>query len=101
SAWFLEEFCLVWMGGMGLHSCIAQVDFERKHGKSSFGLLSNLSCGLAFHLAYSYIRCTDVSWPASYYDADTGTQGQHRFAVDPAEYFRDVVGSVPTSISVF
>ena len=27
---------------------------------------------LAFQLAYSYIQCTDVSWPASSYDADTG-----------------------------
>ncbi|WMV36787.1 hypothetical protein MTR67_030172, partial [Solanum verrucosum] len=38
-------------GGMGLHSCIAQVNFERKH---------------AVQLAYSYIPCTDASWPASY-----------------------------------
>ncbi|WMV48063.1 hypothetical protein MTR67_041448 [Solanum verrucosum] len=47
-------------GGMGLHSCIAQVDFERKH---------------AFQLGYSYIQCTDASWPASYDDANTGCCG--------------------------
>ncbi|WMV30574.1 hypothetical protein MTR67_023959 [Solanum verrucosum] len=41
-------------------------------GKSSFVLLSSLSCGLAFQLAYSYIQCTDTSWPASYDDADAG-----------------------------
>ncbi|WMV07722.1 hypothetical protein MTR67_001107 [Solanum verrucosum] len=51
-------------GGMGLHLCIAQVNFESKH---------------VVQLAYSYILCTDASWPASYYDADAGTQDQ-----DPA-----------------
>ncbi|WMV31344.1 hypothetical protein MTR67_024729, partial [Solanum verrucosum] len=50
---------------------------EQSQGKSSFVLFSSLSCGLAFQLAYSYIQCTDASWPTSYYDADTGTQGQH------------------------
>ncbi|WMV24025.1 hypothetical protein MTR67_017414 [Solanum verrucosum] len=49
-------------GGMGLHSYIAQVDLERKH---------------AFQLAYSYIQCTDASWPASYDNADIGTPDQH------------------------
>ncbi|KAH0637918.1 hypothetical protein KY289_037833 [Solanum tuberosum] len=69
-------------GGMGLHSCIAQIDFERMHveqsqGKCSLVLLSSLSCGLAFQLAYLYIQCNDASWPASYDDVDTGTQDQH------------------------
>ncbi len=50
---------------------------EQSQGKCSFVLFSSLSCGLAFQLAYSYIPCTDASWPASYYDADTGTQDQH------------------------
>ncbi|KAH0656975.1 hypothetical protein KY285_031857 [Solanum tuberosum] len=27
---------------------------------------------LAFQLAYSYIQCTDASWPASFYDPDAG-----------------------------
>ncbi|WMV09449.1 hypothetical protein MTR67_002834 [Solanum verrucosum] len=31
----------------------------------------------AFQLTYSYIQCTDASWPASYDDADAGTQDQH------------------------
>ncbi|WMV49183.1 hypothetical protein MTR67_042568, partial [Solanum verrucosum] len=50
---------------------------EQSQGKSSFLLFSSLSCGLAFQLAYSYIPCTDASWPTSYYDADLGTQDQH------------------------
>ncbi|WMV15548.1 hypothetical protein MTR67_008933 [Solanum verrucosum] len=30
-----------------------------------------------FQLAYSYIPCTDASWPASFDDADSGTPDQH------------------------
>ncbi|KAH0654341.1 hypothetical protein KY289_032019 [Solanum tuberosum] len=33
---------------------------------------------LAFQLAYSNIQCTDVSWPASYYDADACNQVQQQ-----------------------
>jgi len=50
---------------------------EQSQGKCSLVLFSSLSCGLAFQLAYSYIQCTDASWPASYDDADTGTPDQH------------------------
>ncbi|WMV51073.1 hypothetical protein MTR67_044458 [Solanum verrucosum] len=34
-------------------------------------------CCLVFQLAYSYIPCTDASWPASFDDADSGTPDQH------------------------
>uniref|UniRef100_M1DLA3 Late blight resistance protein n=1 Tax=Solanum tuberosum TaxID=4113 RepID=M1DLA3_SOLTU len=34
-----------------------------------------VKCGKS--LAYSYIPCTDASWPASYDDADTGTPDQN------------------------
>ncbi|WMV59930.1 hypothetical protein MTR67_053315 [Solanum verrucosum] len=63
-------------GSMGLHSCIAQVDFERDHGMPFMNLFKPMLC-LAFQLAYACIQCTDASWPASYYDAYTGNQDQH------------------------
>ncbi|KAH0684668.1 hypothetical protein KY290_023373 [Solanum tuberosum] len=56
---------------------LAERQGRQSQGKCSLVLLSSLSCGLAFQLAYSYIQCTDASWPAFYDDADTGTQGQH------------------------
>ncbi|WMV41861.1 hypothetical protein MTR67_035246 [Solanum verrucosum] len=53
--------------GMRLHSCIAQVDFEREH--DSFKLM------LCFRipLTCSYIPRTAI-WPASSHDANTGIQ---------------------------
>ncbi|WMV10189.1 hypothetical protein MTR67_003574, partial [Solanum verrucosum] len=50
---------------------------EQSQGKFSFVSLSSLSCCLAVQLTYSFIPCTDVSWPASFYDADAGNQDQH------------------------
>ncbi|WMV34476.1 hypothetical protein MTR67_027861 [Solanum verrucosum] len=44
---------------------------------SSFQILFKLKLCLAFQLAYSYIQCTDVNWPASSYDTDAGNQDQH------------------------
>uniref|UniRef100_M1DR28 Uncharacterized protein n=1 Tax=Solanum tuberosum TaxID=4113 RepID=M1DR28_SOLTU len=35
-----------------------------------YRILFKLKLCLAFQLAYSYIQCTNASWPASYYDAD-------------------------------
>ena len=32
---------------------------------------------LAFQLACSYIPCTDVSWPALYYDSNAGNEDLH------------------------
>lgn len=46
-------------------------------------------------LAHSYIQCTDVIWPASFYDADTCNQDQTpAHLVDPAEH-TELVGEPP------
>uniref|UniRef100_M1DB71 Late blight resistance protein n=1 Tax=Solanum tuberosum TaxID=4113 RepID=M1DB71_SOLTU len=55
---------------------------KKKRKRRSSKLPSRKSSGVIpievfFQLAYSYIQCTDASWPASYDDADTGTPDQH------------------------
>ena len=84
---------------------------------------SSLSCCFAFQLAYSYIQCTNVSWSASSYDADTGNKDQHpvhrwshlttqsqwwdsshfrgSFLCVPIFLFHNVIGYVPILIKVF
>ena len=49
---------------------------EKSQGKCFFQIPFQAYVVLAFQLAYSYIQCTDASWPASYDDADTGTPDQ-------------------------
>ncbi|WMV23143.1 hypothetical protein MTR67_016528 [Solanum verrucosum] len=54
------------LGQREVKRCIISFLYHGKsQGKSSFVLFSSLSCGLAFQLAYSYIQCIDVNWPAS------------------------------------
>uniref|UniRef100_M1DFT8 Ubiquitin-like protease family profile domain-containing protein n=1 Tax=Solanum tuberosum TaxID=4113 RepID=M1DFT8_SOLTU len=51
------------------------VDIDAKVPSSK--ILFKLKLCLAFQFAYSYIQCTDASWPASSHDADKGNQDQH------------------------
>ena len=45
---------------------------EKSQGKCFFHNLFQAYVVLEIQLGYSYIKCIDVSWPASCHDADAG-----------------------------
>ncbi|WMV38147.1 hypothetical protein MTR67_031532 [Solanum verrucosum] len=66
------------------NSLMTQEFVELMSGEFEISMMGELSFFLGlqikqtptvFQLAYSYIPCTDASWPASFDDADSGVQG--------------------------
>ncbi|WMV49536.1 hypothetical protein MTR67_042921 [Solanum verrucosum] len=73
---------------VGLHRLMMQIQVPRisilhvvdpaEHSRvSGHSKGSKVNATIKAKLAYSYIPCTDASWPASFDDADSGTPDQH------------------------